>query len=184
MGRREWTCCVLAGSCFLWACSDDAADPFGSPGSTTTATSGSGASTTVGVGSGGVGATAAAGGGAGVGGGTTGKTLRVMTVNLLTFVTGGSADERTQMVADAVIQRQPDVVALQEIAQSLTVSNRAEALAQLTGYAWGWQQAHDFGLYQEGTGYLSRWPVAWTESRIGDESGGSCATSVSDLIGT
>jgi endonuclease/exonuclease/phosphatase family metal-dependent hydrolase len=145
-------------------CSSSESGPFGTAGPTASGAGGGSVTSTTASGTGAGGASTATGGGAGVGGAGATRHLRVLTINLLTFITGGSADERTQIVADAVTQLEPDFVALQEIAQSLTVDNRAEALAMATGYEWGWQLAHDFGLYQEGTGYLSRWPVAWTES--------------------
>jgi endonuclease/exonuclease/phosphatase family metal-dependent hydrolase len=43
-------------------------------------------------------------------------------------------------------------------------SNRAEAIAAATGYQWDWKVAHDVAVYQEGTGFVSRWPVLWTEA--------------------
>lgn len=103
-------------------------------------------------------------GGAGAGGSEPQSTVRVMTLNLLSFVLAGNADARTEIVADAINQYQPDFVALQEVAQSITEPNRAQVLAQATGYHWSWSVAHDFAVYQEGTGYLSRWPVSWEET--------------------
>lgn len=114
--------------------------------------------------------TGGAGGGGATSVGSTGgnapapDTLSVATINLQTFVLAGNAEERTQIVADAINALEPDVVALQEVAQSLTEDNRGEVLADLTGYQLAWSIAHDAGVYQEGTAVLSRWPMTWQET--------------------
>jgi endonuclease/exonuclease/phosphatase family metal-dependent hydrolase len=136
-------------------------DAGGADGSTSAGVGGAGGAS---ISDGGQAAVGGSGGEPATGGGAPEATVRVMTVNLLTFITAGEAEARTAMVAQAINELEPDVVALQEIAESYDTSNRAEALAQATGYEWGWEVAHDFGLYKEGTGFLSRWPVSWTDA--------------------
>jgi endonuclease/exonuclease/phosphatase family metal-dependent hydrolase len=90
--------------------------------------------------------------------------LVVLTVNLRTPLTSPrDVEQRTQIVADLILALEPDVVALQEVTKSDTSANRAEVLADLTGYEWRWSQTHDL-VYAEGVGMLSRWPIAWDEA--------------------
>lgn len=92
-----------------------------------------------------------------------GAAVRVMTFNLRNPLLGGDAEQRTQMVIDAVTALSPDFVALQEIVEQPTMDNRAEVIAAATGYEWAWAVSTDATLYTEGTGLLSRWPLTWTE---------------------
>lgn len=91
--------------------------------------------------------------------------LKLLTINLQSpLVEGFFVDERTQIVADLINEEQPDFVALQEVAESSTVSNRGEALTDATGYAIAWEVTHDWSLYSEGPAVLSRHPIVWSGS--------------------
>jgi len=69
-------------------------------------------------------------------------------------------DQRTQMVVDFIDTHQPDVVAVQEIAQSPTQMNRAEVIASMTGYEWEFEVASGVAIsFEEGPGVLSKWPI-------------------------
>ncbi|MBW1872745.1 MAG: hypothetical protein JRJ19_11810, partial [Deltaproteobacteria bacterium] len=93
-------------------------------------------------------------------------TFKVMTINLKHPLTGiTEALVRLQMVADVINQRQPDVVALQEVVQEDEDPSLVEQLAGLTGYDWFWQYTYTVPyLFNEGIGILSRWPVVWTDA--------------------
>ena len=92
-------------------------------------------------------------------------TLSVLTINLLNPLNPPSlnGDQRIRIVADFINARQPDFVTSQEVVQSAIMSNRAEMLANLTGYFWVWEMTHDVPyVFQEGISILSKWPIAWT----------------------
>lgn len=93
--------------------------------------------------------------------------LELWTFNILNpsnpFSDAGDVDKRTQMVIDAMLERQPDFVALQEVVQSWSIPNRAEFIAQATGYEYAWHQEYSIVLYDEGIAVLSRWPITGTE---------------------
>ena len=81
----------------------------------------------------------------------------VVTLNLQSgIVSSFTVDTRTQLVIDLIDNLQPDFVALQEVAQSLTLTNRAEVIAQATGYSWDWEITDDSLLGEEGVGVLTR----------------------------
>jgi endonuclease/exonuclease/phosphatase family metal-dependent hydrolase len=88
----------------------------------------------------------------------------VLTVNLRTPLTDpGDVDARTERVAALVLELVPDVVALQEVTEGASLANRAEVLADLTGYEFRFAQTHAIVL-AEGVGLLSRWPILWDET--------------------
>lgn len=90
------------------------------------------------------------------------RTIDVLTINLKTpFPSDTTFGMRTQLVADLILAEQPDVVALQEVTESGSMTNRGEALAQLTGYAFAWHQTHDFVVSKEGIGILARGTITW-----------------------
>ncbi len=93
-------------------------------------------------------------------------TFLVLTINLKHPLTGlDEARQRLQLVADAIIDRQPDVVALQEVIKDGEEPSFAEQLAVLTGYEWIWEYTFTVPfLFNEGLGILSRWPVVWSDS--------------------
>ena len=97
-------------------------------------------------------------------GGETAKFV-VLTINLKHPLTGmDEAVQRLQIVADAINERQPDVVALQEVIKDGTEPSFAEQLAGLTGYEWIWEKSYFVGLFDEGLGIISRWPIVWSDS--------------------
>jgi endonuclease/exonuclease/phosphatase family metal-dependent hydrolase len=102
---------------------------------------------------------------AGADGGGSAK-FSVMTINLKHPLTGiAEAIQRLQIVAAGVNDKQPDVVALQEVVKSGSDPNLAEQLAGLTGYQWVWEFAYTVpALFDEGLGILSRWPIIWNDS--------------------
>src|SRR5688572_16018347 len=56
--------------------------------------------------------------------------IKVLTVNLKTPLPSDSTvDQRTAIVAQLIMAEQPDVIALQEVTKSASLSNRAEVLA-------------------------------------------------------
>jgi endonuclease/exonuclease/phosphatase family metal-dependent hydrolase len=93
-------------------------------------------------------------------------TFKVLTINLKHPLTGlDEALVRLQIVADVINQRQPDVVALQEVVQEDEDPSLAEQLAGLTGYEWFWQYTYTVPLlFNEGIAVLSRWPIVWTDA--------------------
>jgi endonuclease/exonuclease/phosphatase family metal-dependent hydrolase len=90
----------------------------------------------------------------------------VLTINLKHPLTGiDEALQRLQIVADVVNDRQPDVVALQEVIRDGEEPSFAEQLGTLTGYGWIWEYTFTVPtLFDEGLGILSRWPIVWSES--------------------
>jgi endonuclease/exonuclease/phosphatase family metal-dependent hydrolase len=90
----------------------------------------------------------------------------VLTVNLKHPLTGmDEALQRLQMVAAAVNDRQPDVVALQEVIKDGDEPSFAEQLAGLTGYEWIWEFCYNVPtLFDEGLGIVSRWPIVWSDT--------------------
>jgi len=90
----------------------------------------------------------------------------VLTINLKHPLTGiDEALERLQIVAGVINDRQPDVVALQEVINDTDQPSFAEQLGTLTGYEWIWEYTFTVPtLFDEGLGILSRWPVAWSDS--------------------
>ncbi len=95
-------------------------------------------------------------------GSPTGTSIRVLTINLKTALpSDATADQRIAMVAAMIEAEQPDVVALQEITQSGSMTNRAEVLGSMTGYAWEWRMTHELLVGQEGIGVMTRGQIAW-----------------------
>lgn len=90
----------------------------------------------------------------------------VLTINLKHPLTGmDEALQRLQIVADAINERQPDVVALQEVVKDGDRPSMAERLAGLTGYQWIWEFTYTVPtLFDEGLGIISRWPIVWSDS--------------------
>jgi endonuclease/exonuclease/phosphatase family metal-dependent hydrolase len=90
----------------------------------------------------------------------------VLTINLKHPLTGiDEALQRLQIVADAVNDRKPDVVALQEVIKDTDQPSFAEQLGTLAGYEWIWEYTFTVPtLFEEGLGILSRWPIVWSDS--------------------
>lgn len=66
------------------------------------------------------------------------------------------------MVIDFLRVEAPDLVALQEAAQTTEIANRAQVIAEAAGYEYVWTSA-DMGEpedYKGGPAVLSRWPIA------------------------
>ena len=152
-----WLACVLL---LIPSCSEDVSN--GATTTSTTTSDGGGGSGGH-VGGGGTGGGGAAPGGSG--GSSSAATVRVMTINLWNaYFNGADVDQRTQMVADAVTAFEPDFVAMQEVVQSSSIQNRAEVIAQATGYQWDYEQSYAVPfLYEEGIALLSRWPIVWRD---------------------
>jgi endonuclease/exonuclease/phosphatase family metal-dependent hydrolase len=72
--------------------------------------------------------------------------------------------QRLPIVADAINDRQPDVVALQEVVKDGSNPSLAEQLAGMTGYEWIWEKSYFVGLFDEGLAIISRWPIVWSDS--------------------
>jgi len=91
--------------------------------------------------------------------------MTVLTVNLQNPIWNlFDVDARTQIVADLILDRQPDFVALQEAAQLLLVQNRAEVLAEMTGYEYVWKKTHEIPLvFEEGIAIMTRLPIEWSD---------------------
>tara|TARA_R110002096_G_scaffold44526_4_gene120037 strand:+ start:19748 stop:20626 length:879 start_codon:yes stop_codon:yes gene_type:complete len=91
--------------------------------------------------------------------------LRVLTLNLQTFAANPAVEVRTEMVIKYLRSEMPDLVALQEAAQSSEVENRAEAIAAAAGYEYVWTSAdmNEPQDYRGGTAVLSRWPITQKE---------------------
>lgn len=91
--------------------------------------------------------------------------LRVLTLNLQTFAANPAVEVRTEMVIKYLRSEMPDLVALQEAAQSSEVENRAEAIAAAAGYEYVWTSAdmNEPQDYRGGTAVLSRWPITQEE---------------------
>lgn len=90
--------------------------------------------------------------------------LAVLTINLQhPLLTGLDVEGRTQIVADLINAELPDLVALQEVTQNLTFANRAEVLAELTGYEWIWIRAYNAVLFEEGIAVLARGTIGWSD---------------------
>jgi endonuclease/exonuclease/phosphatase family metal-dependent hydrolase len=89
-----------------------------------------------------------------------------LTINLKHPITGiDEALQRLAIVADAINDRQPDVVALQEVIRDTDQPSFAEQLGTLTGYEWIWEYTFTVPtLFDEGLGILSRWPIVWSDS--------------------
>jgi len=87
--------------------------------------------------------------------------VRILTLNLLTFAVGPDVDLRTQMAIDLIRQEGPDIVALQEVAESSEVANRAEVIASATGYHFVWTatETDENADYHGGPAVLSRRPI-------------------------
>lgn len=126
---------------------------------TTAPTPGSGSSR------GGVDETGSSGAPSGSTGAPPSMVVHVVSFNLLHgFPSFGDLDARTAIVADWIDEHQPDVIAVQEVGQTPLIPNRAEVLADMTGYQWAWVKASgvDFA-FEEGPGVLSRWPITWVD---------------------
>ena len=90
--------------------------------------------------------------------------MTVVSLNLLHgFPLFSNLDQRTQMVADMILSLRPDFVAIQEVGQTPSIANRAQVLAEMTGYEWTWAKASGYAFaFEEGPGVLSRWPIIKT----------------------
>ena len=101
-------------------------------------------------------------------GGDIATVLTLWTLNLLNpsnpLSPSADVEIRTQIVIDAMLDEQPDLVAFQEVVDSGTVPNRAEFIANATGYEWAWQKEYSLVIYDEGIAVLSRTPILETES--------------------
>lgn len=97
---------------------------------------------------------------------TVSETVTVLTVNVQNpFWNLFNVDERTEIIADLILEKQPDFVALQEAAQLLFIENRAEVLAEMTGYEYVWKMTHNIPLvFQEGVAVLTQLPIEWSDS--------------------
>ena len=87
--------------------------------------------------------------------------LRILTLNLQTFAANPAVELRTALVIDYLRLESPDLIALQEAAQSSEVSNRAQVIAAAAGYEYVWTSADSNEPldYMGGTAVLSRWPI-------------------------
>ena len=92
----------------------------------------------------------------------------MLTLNLLTFAVAPDVELRTQMAIDLIRSEEPDLVALQEVAQSSAVANRALVIAEATGYTFVWTptEVDEDADYHGGPAVLSRWHI--TSQRIID----------------
>ncbi len=95
----------------------------------------------------------------------TGEIITVLTMNLQNPIWNLlNVDDRTQIVADLILDKQPDFVAMQEAAQLLLVQNRAEVLAEMTGYEYVWKKTHEIPLvFEEGIAIMTRLPIEWSD---------------------
>jgi len=102
----------------------------------------------------------------GADGGDADKSFSVLTINLKHPLTGmETAQARLAQVAEAINDREPDVVALQEVIKDGEDPDFAEQLGSLTGYNHHWEHTFDVPLsFSEGIGILSRWPILATDS--------------------
>ncbi len=89
------------------------------------------------------------------------REVTVLTINLWhDFPNFTDLDKRTQMVADFVLQRQPDFVAAQEAGENGLIKNRCKVIAEKAGYQYRWVSEGGFpAVFAEGPCVLSRWPV-------------------------
>ncbi|RJO69660.1 MAG: endonuclease/exonuclease/phosphatase family protein [Myxococcales bacterium] len=88
--------------------------------------------------------------------------VSVLTFNILNPLNPPSLnyDERNRIVADFINEAQPDFAFHQEVAQSAIMVNRAQMLAELTGYYYHWEMTHDIPyVFEEGIAILSKWPI-------------------------
>jgi endonuclease/exonuclease/phosphatase family metal-dependent hydrolase len=87
--------------------------------------------------------------------------LKVATFNVLHgFPLFENLEQRTQIVVDWITAEQPDLVTIQEAAQTSTMPNRGGLIAERTGYHWAWTVAAGVpGVFEEGPGVLSRAPM-------------------------
>ena len=92
--------------------------------------------------------------------------LRVMNINLWhDYPFKADIDRRAEIIADTIRELRPDVVALQEVSQGPSLANRAQRLAQLTGYQMVWAKMNGYSwVFEEGLGILSRHPIVSTDS--------------------
>jgi endonuclease/exonuclease/phosphatase family metal-dependent hydrolase len=89
--------------------------------------------------------------------------LTVLTLNIQTpLLNASDTATRTRMVADLITARQPDLVAFQEVTESALSENRAEQIAEMTGYEHRWKHTHQYQVIDEGIAILSRWPILWS----------------------
>jgi endonuclease/exonuclease/phosphatase family metal-dependent hydrolase len=108
----------------------------------------------------------------------TDRPFTILDVNLLHgFPTGQMLQARTQIVIDTIRALQPDVVTVQEASVTPSYPNIAGQIAMAVGYEWVWHRASGFaGLFEEGPGVLSRWPIAdWGYAQL--------ETGIADLTG-
>ena len=92
--------------------------------------------------------------------------LVVLTFNLKHPLLGmDDALNRLPIVADLIDDRQPDLVALQEVVSDGSEPDMAAQLAAQTGYEHYWQHTYDVPLlFSEGIAVLSRWPILWHDA--------------------
>jgi endonuclease/exonuclease/phosphatase family metal-dependent hydrolase len=92
--------------------------------------------------------------------------ISVLTVNLRTaLLQPDDAEARTAIVIALIDGAKPDVVALQEVTQSPTLANRAQVIADATGYAWVWEPTHELVIGQEGIAILARGEILWHDAQ-------------------
>lgn len=87
--------------------------------------------------------------------------LTILTINLLhDFPKFSNLDFRTDMVAEFIKQRKPDMVAAQEVGESSTIKNRCKVIGEKAGYDYRWVSEGGIpSIFAEGPCVLSRWPV-------------------------
>ncbi len=69
-------------------------------------------------------------------------------------------EQREQILVDWINAEKPDIIGVQETAQNGLMPNRGQVIADATGYEWEFEQASGIpGIFVEGPGVLSRWPI-------------------------
>ena len=95
------------------------------------------------------------------------RCLKVMTINA--WYKDYYLDERLQLVADEILREKPDIVGMQEIRQGGSAGkNRAERIAELTGYNYTYHYAKRYERYkpdgeEEGLAILTRHKIIKTD---------------------
>ncbi len=91
------------------------------------------------------------------------ETVRVLTLNTLHgFPRFDHLDQRLDLIADGLLQEQPDLVCLQEISWTPGHGNTAAYLAARAGYTYVYSRANGNRwtiLFEEGEAILSRYPL-------------------------
>lgn len=92
--------------------------------------------------------------------------LTMLTINLWhDFPSFSNLDARTQMVADFIKARKPDMVAAQEVGESGIIKNRCKVIGEKAGYEYRWVSEGGLSVvFSEGPCVLSRWPIVDSKS--------------------